>query len=100
MEIDGGVRQISVAQQDLDRAQVGAGLQQVRRVRMAQRVRTDATIDAGGLRGTAHGVPDTFGRERLVGAPAMLLSGEEIGLRPHPPVVLASSPLAIGTDVS
>ncbi len=78
MEINGGVRQIRVAQQHLDRAQVGAGLQQVRRVRMAQRVRTDAPIDAGGLRGTAHRVPNTFGRERLVGTPAVRLSGEEI----------------------
>ena len=30
-----------------------------------------------------------FGRQRLVGAPAVLLSREEVRLRPHPPVVLA-----------
>ena len=34
-----GVREVRVAQEDLDRAQVGAGLEEVRRVRVSQRVR-------------------------------------------------------------
>ncbi len=71
MEIHRRVREVGVAQQHLDGAQVRAGLEQVRRVRMAQRVRTDATIDAGRLRGEAHRVPDDLGRERLVGTPAV-----------------------------
>ena len=36
----------------------------------------DATIDAGGLRGKAHRIPDALRRERPVGAPAVLLPGK------------------------
>ena len=48
---------------------------------MAQRVRTDATIDAGDRRGTGHRVPDASGRERLVGTPAVFLAWEQVSLR-------------------
>ena len=63
------------------RSQIRTRLEQVLRVRMAQRVRTDATIDAGDRRGTAHRVPDASGRERLVGTPAEFLAWEEVRLR-------------------
>ena len=45
------VREVRVAQEDLDRPQVCAGLEEVRRIRVAQRVRADATVDASRLRG-------------------------------------------------
>ena len=47
MEIDGRVREVGVAEQHLDRAQVGARFQQMRRVRVSQRVRADVLVDAG-----------------------------------------------------
>jgi hypothetical protein len=77
-----------VAQQYLNGAQVRARLEQVGGVRMAQRVRTDTTIDAGGLGGEAHRVPDALGRERLVGEPAVLPPREEVRLRTYLAVVL------------
>ena len=76
MQIHGRVREVRVAEEDLNRPQVCAGLQEMRRVRMSQRVRADATIDAGRLRGEAHRVPDALGGERLVGAPAVFLPGK------------------------
>ena len=57
--------EVRVAQQDLDRAQVRAGLQQMRRVRMSQCVRTDATVDAGRAGGESHGFPDDLRGEGL-----------------------------------
>jgi len=38
MKVDGGLLQIAVAEQDLDRPQVRAGFDQVRRETMTQRV--------------------------------------------------------------
>jgi hypothetical protein len=40
VEIDGRVREVGVAEQQLNRAQVGAGFMGVGRVRMAQRILT------------------------------------------------------------
>ena len=40
MEIDGRVREVGVAQQELDRPQVGARFQQMRRVRVPERILT------------------------------------------------------------
>ena len=40
-------------------------------------------------RGELDGLPNDLGRDRLVGAPAVLRAGEEIRLRAHPAVVLA-----------
>ncbi len=47
MQIHRRMRQIGVPEQDLDRAEIGAGFEQVRGIRMAEGVRTDATGDAG-----------------------------------------------------
>src|SRR6266850_6130775 len=59
------------------------------RVRVPQRVWGNAFIDPGFLRGQAHGLPNYLRRDRRIGAPAVVGPGEEIGPRPHPPVVLA-----------
>jgi hypothetical protein len=40
MQIDNGVFEFHVAEQQLDGAQVGAGLKEMRRVRVAQRILT------------------------------------------------------------
>ena len=47
MQIDHGVFELDVAEQQLNRAQVGAGFQQMRRVRVAQQVRGDTLLNAG-----------------------------------------------------
>src|SRR5262245_17425822 len=61
----------------------------MRRVGMPERVRRDAFVDAGFLRGEAHGLPNYFRSDRSIGPPAMVRSGEEKGPRAHPAVVLA-----------
>src|SRR5262245_49869195 len=59
------------------------------RVRMTQGVRAHTTINPGCLRGEADSIPDALGGERTVGAPAVLLSWEQVRSRAHPAVVLA-----------
>ena len=53
VELGGG--HVLVAEQFLHRADVGAGLEQVGGKAMAQRVRSQRLVDAGLLRGPAHG---------------------------------------------
>ena len=63
---------VGVAQQELDRPQVGARFQQMRRVAVAQRVRRHVLVDPGLARGQMHSLPDHFRRDGRVGAPAMV----------------------------
>ena len=50
VEIQDRVFELHVAEQQLNGAQVGAGFQQMRRVRMAQQMRRDALLQPGALR--------------------------------------------------
>ena len=68
MQILGSGLQISVPEQDLDGAQVGARLQQVGRPTVAQRVRRDAFGDAGPTCGFAACDPDGLVGNRLIQA--------------------------------
>ena len=77
MQIDGRVRQFGVTQQELNRAQIRAGFQQMCRLRVAQRVRCHAFVDAGLPRGEAHRLPDHLGRDRCIGTPAVVLPGKK-----------------------
>ena len=61
MHIEDGVLQLDVAQQELDRAQVGAGLDQMGRVRMAQGVGGDALPQRSAQRRGLTGLPDDLG---------------------------------------
>ena len=88
MEIDRGVGNVRVAEQELQCAEVGAGFMRVRRVRMPQRVGRDDLVEAGRACGVVDRRPDHFGRDRFVGPPPPHGAGKEIGLRPHPAVVL------------
>ena len=88
VEIDRRVREVGVAEQQLDGAEVRARFQQMRRVAVAQGVRRDGLVDLGALGRESHGFPDRLGRDRFVGAPAILRAGKEIRLGPHPAVVL------------
>src|SRR5919197_3601918 len=58
-------------------------------VRVPEGVWSYAFVDPRLPRSQAHGVPDDLARDRCVGPPAFARTGEEIGLRPHPAVVLA-----------
>src|SRR5208282_2366223 len=86
MQVLGGGLQVAVPEQNLDGAQVGARLQQVRRPTVAQRMRGDAFADAGALRGIATCNPDGFVRDGLIESVLTGASGEQIesGFPPAP----------------
>ena len=98
VEIHRRVRQVGVAQQQLNRAHVGPRFQQMRRVRVPQRVRGDALVDPGLPCRQAHGLPDHLRGDRRIGTPAVARPGKEIGPRPHPAVVLAQGREERGTE--
>ena len=58
MEIDDGVFEFHVAEQQLDGALVGAGLKQMCRVRVPQHVRRNPLLNLGARRGGLTGIPD------------------------------------------
>ena len=88
VQIHRRVREIGMAEQQLNRSQVGTCFEQMRGVGMPQRVRCDALVDAALARGEAHGVPDHLRGDRRIGSPAVMRAGEQIRPRPHPAVVL------------
>ena len=61
-------RDIGVAEHGLHRAQVGAAFEQMGRERMAQGVRRDSFVDAGGQSVAANQFPEALAAERLAGA--------------------------------
>jgi hypothetical protein len=89
VEIHRRVREVGVAEQDLDRAKVGPRFKEVRRVRVTQGVRRDLRVDASLLGGGPDSLPDHLPGERFVGTPAILRAREEIRLRSHPAPVVA-----------
>src|SRR2546426_1218422 len=68
MQVLGGGFQVAMPEQNLDGAQVGAGLQQVSRPTVAQRMRGDAFADASPTRGIATCNPHGFVGNRLIEA--------------------------------
>jgi hypothetical protein len=84
----GHAQQVGVAQQHLDRAQVGTGLEQMRRIRMSQRVRRHVLVDAGLARREAHSLPNHLGSDGRIRPPPVPRAREKVGLRSHPAVVL------------
>ena len=98
MEIHRRVRQIGVTQQELNRAQVSAGFQEMRRVGVPQRVRCHAFVDARLPRGDAHRLPDDLRGDGGICPPALVRPRKEIGLRSHPPVVLTERGEQRGTQ--
>ena len=75
MEIDGGLFQVAMAEQKLNGAQIGAGLEQMRGKAVPQRVRVDVFADAGAFGGFAAGMPHDLGRDGLVGGVPALPPG-------------------------
>src|SRR5258708_37593908 len=66
MQILGRSFKITVPEQNLDRAQIGARLQQVSRPTVAQRVRRNAFVDTSPTSGLAACDPDGLVRNRLI----------------------------------
>lgn len=98
MEIHRRVRQIGVTQQELNSAQVSARFQEMRGVRVSQRMRRDALVDPRLPRGQAHRFPDHLRGDGGIGTPAVVRPRKEKGLRSHPSVVLTERGEKRGTQ--
>ena len=91
MEIDSGVLEIAMAEENLDGGQVGAGLQQVGGKAVPERVRVKRFAKAGTLGGLAAGPPDDFVGDRgISGVPASAGKQPRSG-RGFPPRARAAS---------
>src|ERR1700722_17122866 len=107
MDINGGLLQIAVAQENLDGAQVGAGLQQMGGKAVTKGMRMKRFANAGAFGRLATGVPADPGADRMIGRmplaagkqprgrfagqPAIMLSqfGEQMGAEHHVAVLAA-----------
>src|ERR1700722_2415093 len=87
LEVDSCIFEPLMAHQYLNRAQVGAGLEQVRRIAVAQGVRVDLLRESGTRCCCMAGVPDCLVGDGLVCSPLALGAGKEVALRllPSPP---------------
>src|ERR1700688_2278786 len=74
-----------MAHQQLNRAQVGAGFEQVRRIAVPQRVRVDLLLESGARGGDVAGMPDGLVGDGLVYASLARGAGKEIATRLLPP---------------
>src|SRR5262245_51905546 len=63
-----------------------------------QGMRRDALVDARLPRGQMNSVPDHFRRDGAISAPAVMRPRKQIGLRPHPAVVVAQRREERGTE--
>ena len=61
-----GVFQVFMTEQDLNRAEIGTGLIEMRSKTVAQRVGMHAFLDAGALGGVPTGVPNGFRIDRSI----------------------------------
>src|ERR1035437_825843 len=91
VQVDSGVSELGMAEQNLDGAQVGAGFQHMSCETMPQAVRRYVLGDAGTLGGLVHSLPDDLLRNGDIGPPALHRAWEKIGLGLHPAPVLAQS---------
>src|SRR5215471_14569488 len=89
MQVLGGGLQVAMTKQHLDGAQVGAGLQQMGRPTVAQRMRSNTFTDASLVRSLAACDPNGFVRNWLIESSATGACGEQIESRFAPAPVLA-----------
>ena len=87
--IPGSSSNIRVAEQNLDRAEVGAGVEHVCRASMAEQVRMDHVFDARAVSCFAAEIAEGSGIERLIG----VLFGWEQPLVRFAPSVVNAQPL-------
>src|SRR5580698_464078 len=71
--------------QQLNRAQISAGFEQVRRIAVPQRVRVDLLLESGARSRRAACMPDGLVGDRLVQAALARGAGKEIATRLLPP---------------
>ena len=79
-----------MAQQHLDGAQVGAGLQQVGGEAVPQRVRVELFANAGAFGGFPAGVPNDFGVDRGIGAVPAAAWKQPLGRLPGQSAIVLS----------
>ncbi len=86
MQVNGRYFKVSMAEQDLDRAQVGTGFKKVGRETVAQSVGMDApVIEASSFGGNLAGGPEDFGSHRTTGCvPTVARKEPLLRLAPEP----------------
>ena len=90
MEIDGGLFQITMSQQNLDGPQIRAIFKQMSGETMPQGVRVDFLADAGALCRFSAGRLDDLGGDRMIGGvPAVAGEQPHGGFTPETAPVLA-----------
>jgi hypothetical protein len=89
VQVDGGVGEFGMTEQNLDRAQIGTGFQHVSGETVPERVRRHMLTDPSKFRGLRHGLPDNLLCDGHVGPPVVDGAGEQICLRLHPAPILA-----------
>ena len=85
LEVDGGILEPLMAHQQLNRAQIGAGFEQVRRKAVPQCVRMDLLREPCARSRCAACVPDGLVGDGLVGTTLTRGAGKEITTRLLPP---------------
>src|ERR1700733_1157921 len=91
MQIDSGVLDVGVAEQQLDRAEIGSGFEQMRGIGMPQGVRADFFLDASAPDSFSTGMPDAFSSNRHVLAVVGSSGWKQIRPRLLPAPILAQS---------
>src|SRR5580765_7337295 len=97
MQVDEGVLQPGMSEQDLNGTQVGSGFQKVGSTAMSQAVRRKAFRDTGLLRGMPAGQPHGVDADGDVGAYSFHGARKQEGGGPHPAKVNAQSLQQLGT---
>src|SRR5437870_13523271 len=99
MQVLGGGFQIPVPEQNLDSAQIGAGLQQMGRPTVAERMRGDSFADASPTRGLATCNPDRLVRNGLFRSAPGIAAWKQVGLGLAPtPVFPRSEERRVGKE--
>ena len=91
VQIDRGLLEITMPEQDLDRAQIRTGFEQMRREAVPERMRMDVLVlQAGAYRGLPARRPEHLGRDRPAGR-MLPVAGKQPhrGLAPKPTPVRA-----------
>ena len=88
VQVDDGVFELNVAEQELNGAQIRACFQQMSCVGMSKQVGVNTLFEAGPLGGELTGIPDNLGGKRLIRTPVVDGAWKQPRLWLHPAPVL------------
>src|ERR1019366_807682 len=98
MQVECGIANLGMAEQNLDGAQVGAGFQHMGREAVSKQMRRNALADTGALTSLVHSLPHDLRSNGHVCPPVVHRAWEQIGLGFHPAPVLTQSLQQLGAQ--